>query len=488
VSPFSILLTNVTLASRTGTETALRDLAVGLKASGHRPMVYAPALGEIAAEIRSAGIPAFSQLEDAPREPDIVHGNHHVETVEAVLQFRRARGLFVCHDRRAHMSAPPKMGRILRYVAVDYHCLERLTGQYRIPAHLTRVIYNSVDTRRFVLRPPLPRVPQRALVFSNYAVPGPYLDAVRDACARLNLSLDVIGSGAGNSSSVPERVLCQYDLVFAKARCALEAMAVGAAVVLADTSGLGPLVTSADVAELRRWNFGARVLRDAIDPGAIVRQVQRYDADDAAVVSRYIRDRADLPGAVERYLHVYEELMNEPLGPAVPNARELDEYVRQTATSMAQMELELAEYQRPHRMEALSDGACAQVGLAIRQCPEFAVCGSTAAVRVEIANGSGHEIGSFPPFPVQLSYRWFRDGTSEPVVAEGMRTALQPPVPPGGAASYWMRVALPADPGRYRLRVTLVQEFVRWLDGLPSFPRAEATLVVGSSLAGQGSV
>ena len=36
-----------------------------------------------------------------------------------------------------------------------------------------------------------------------------------------------------------------YDLVFAKARCALEAMAVGAAVVLCDTHGLGPMVTSA---------------------------------------------------------------------------------------------------------------------------------------------------------------------------------------------------------------------------------------------------
>jgi hypothetical protein len=180
--------------------------------------------------------------------------------------------------------------------------------------------------------------------------------------------------------------------------------------------------------------------------------------------------------------------MNEPLGAALANARELDEYLRHTATTMAQMELELAEYQRPHRMEALSDGACAQVGLAIRECPAFAVCGSTAGVRVEIENSSGHAIGSFPPFPVQLSYRWFGDGTSEPVVAEGMRTALQPPVPAGGTASYWMKVEVPADPGHYRLRVTLVQEFVRWLDELPSFPRAEAALVVGSALAGSGAV
>lgn len=480
--PFRILLTNVTLASRTGTETALRDLALGLQAAGHEPMVYSPELGEIAGEIGAAGIPVFPLLEDAPGEPDIVHGNHHVETVASVLHFRNARGLFVCHDRRAHMSAPPRMGRIMRYVAVDHHCLERLTGQYAIPGHLTRVIYNSVDTRRFVPRPPLPRSPRRALVFSNYAAPGPYLDAVRAACALLDLPLDVVGSGAGRSSSVPEQVLAQYDLVFAKARCALEAMAVGAAVVLADTTGLGPLVTSAEVAELRRWNFGARLLRDALDPAAIARQVRRYDAEDAAAVSRYIRDHADLRHALDSYLELYAEISSEPLN-AGTVSRELDEYLRYTATRMAHMELELAEYQRPHRMEALSDSECAQLKVSIRECPTSLACGTIADVRVAIENGSRREIGSHPPFPVQLSYRWFRDGAGEPAATEGLRTALQPPAPPGGSAAYWMKVAAPAEPGRYLLRITLVQEFVRWLDGCLALPAAEAALVVDSAPA-----
>ena len=38
-----------------------------------------------------------------------------------------------------------------------------------------------------------------------------------------------------------------------------------------------------------------------------------------------------------------------------------------------------------------------------------------------------------------------------------------------------MTIAAPDEPGRYRLRVTLVQELVRWLDGLPSRLSAEAT-------------
>ena len=478
-----ILIVNVTLASRTGTETAVRDLALGLSTTGHQPMVYSPELGEIADEIRASGIPVFSQLQDLSEEPDIVHGNHHVQTVEALLEFRNARGLFVCHDRRSHMSAPPRLGRILRYVAVDYNCLERLTEEYGIPQHLTRVIYNAVDTSRFLPRPPLPPHPQRALVFSNYAGPGVYLDAVQQACALLNLPVDVVGSIAGKSSSSPELLIGEYHLVFAKARCALEAMAVGAAVVLSDTPGLGPLVTSAEVAGLRPWNFGARLLREPLDPAGIVRQVQRYDAADASAVSRYIRGHAGLSTALEQYVHLYDELMNEPLPPPSTVARELDEYLRHTATRMAQMEIELGQYRQPYRMDALSDAACAQLRLSIENCPESVVCGRTVAVRVELENGSSEKIGSFPPFPVQLSYRWFTDDGNDVAGPEALRTALQPALGPHERASYAMTIAAPGEPGRYRLRVTLVQELVRWFDGLPSPLGAEATLVAVSTVA-----
>jgi hypothetical protein len=472
-----ILITNVTLASRTGTETALRDLAVGLKAEGQKPMVYSPELGGIADEIRAAGIPVFSRLQDAPEEPDIVHGNHYVETVAALLHFRNARGLFVCHDRRAHMSAPPRMSRILRYVAVDNNCLERLTDEYRIPEHLTRVICNAVDTKRFLPRPPLPPRPQRALVFSNYAGPATHLDAVEQACRLMNLPVDAVGSGAASGSSAPEQLLGKYDLVFAKARCALEAMAVGPAVVLCDTTGLGPLVTSAEVAQLRQWNFGARLLRDALDPDAIVRQVQRYDADDATAVSGYIREHAHLSDALQQHLDLYDELMEQPLPPTTSADRELDECLFHTATRMAQMEMELARYRQPYRMEPLADAVCALLKLRIEKCSDFAVCGRAVSVRVGLENSSAITIGSFPPCPVHASYRWFKAGTDEAVVAEGTRTLLRPPLSPGRTA-YSMNIAAPRHPGRYRLRVTLVQESVMWLDHPPASVSDEATLVV----------
>src|SRR5262245_14229853 len=172
-----VLIANVTLAGRSGTEIVVRDLALGLQAVGQTPMVYSTKLGEIASEIASAGIPVVSDLRDLPAAPDIVHGNHHVELVAALLTFRYARGIFVCHDRTAYWSAPPRMARILRYVAVDLYCLSRLTDDYEIPAERTCMIHNAVDTTRFRQRAALPPVPARAADLSQYAGPWTHRQA-----------------------------------------------------------------------------------------------------------------------------------------------------------------------------------------------------------------------------------------------------------------------------------------------------------------------
>jgi hypothetical protein len=54
---------------------------------------------------------------------------HHVETVEAMLHFPEARGLFVCHDASVWHDRPPELSRLLRYVAVD-KCVQDRPGRY----------------------------------------------------------------------------------------------------------------------------------------------------------------------------------------------------------------------------------------------------------------------------------------------------------------------------------------------------------------------
>jgi hypothetical protein len=309
--PLRILFTNITLASRTGTEVYIKEAALGLLRRGHTPLVYSPDLGEIAEEIRAATVPVVDDPARLGSPPDVIHGHHHQQAMTALLHFPGVPGIFATHDWTTWHDAPPLFPRIRRYVAVDWTNRDRVLFEHGIPEERVRVLLNWVDLDRFPPRGPLPERPRRALVFSNYARGDTHLPAVQEACRLAGLPLDVVGSGVGRSLAQPGQVIAEYDLVFAKAKSALEALAVGTAVVLCDYRGLGQMVTSADFDALRRLNFGLRTLRRPLVPDLIRREIERYDARDAAAVSRRVREEAGLEPALDRLIALYEEVIAE---------------------------------------------------------------------------------------------------------------------------------------------------------------------------------
>ncbi|HEV2705921.1 MAG TPA: glycosyltransferase, partial [Pyrinomonadaceae bacterium] len=307
-----VLITNTTLATRTGTETYVRDLALALLRRGHAPVVYSPETGEIARELRKATVPVVETLSGMAVAPDLIHGNQAAELMTALLHFPGVPAVFFCHSWIGWSNVPPQHPRVLRCVAVDDTCRDRLALEHGVGAERLRVLLNAVDLERFRPRTTaLPARPQRALVFSNTANDSTHLAAVREACARAGISLDVVGAEANNSTSEPESLLGQYDLVFAKARCALEAMASGAAVILCDMFGSGPLVTTDEFERLRRLNFGMRSLDRPINAEVLGREIARYDAADAAEVSRRVRASAGLDSLVEEIVELYGEVIAE---------------------------------------------------------------------------------------------------------------------------------------------------------------------------------
>jgi hypothetical protein len=311
MSGLRVLITNTTLATRTGTETYVRDLALGLLRRGHAPVVYSPETGEIARELRKATVPVVDDLRALAVAPEIIHGNQCAELMTALLNFPGVPAVFFCHSWIGWSNAPLRFPRILRYVAVDDTCRDRLSLEHGIGEDRLRVLLNAVDLERFKPRAPLPSRPRRALVFSNTANDSTHLKAVREACRRAGISLDVVGAEAHNPTAQPESLLGQYDLIFAKARCALEGMAVGAAVVLCDMFGSGPMVTSSELERLRRLNFGMRALGMPNDPEVLEREIARYDAADATEVSRRIRASAGLDSLVEEIVALYREVIAE---------------------------------------------------------------------------------------------------------------------------------------------------------------------------------
>jgi hypothetical protein len=307
--PLRVLITNHEIRNRTGTELFARELAEGLLARGHTPVVYTTRLGPLAQSLRAATIPVVEDLDTLPAPPDVIHGQHHAETMTALLHFSGAPALFYCHGWLPWEERPPRHPRIYRYLAADDTCRDRLLWEAGVHEERVRVVLNSVDLERFAPRPPLPARPRRALVFSNKSLK--HLGAVREACARFGVRLDVAGKDAGRVLEAPEKDLGRYDLVFAKGRCALEALAVGCAVVLCDAVGSGPLVTSAEAARLRRLNFGVRALRGDLSADVLAGEISRYDAEDAGRVSRLVREGADRVHALDEVVSLYEEIIGE---------------------------------------------------------------------------------------------------------------------------------------------------------------------------------
>jgi hypothetical protein len=228
----------------------------------------------------------------------------------ALLHFPRVPAVYFCHGWIPWEEMPPRFPRIYRYVAVDDVCRDRLVCENGVPMERVEVLLNFVDLKRFGPRPPLPLRPRRALVFSNGAGEDGNLPAIRRACAQSGLTLDVIGLGVAAPCSRPEEILGSYDLVFAKARAALEAAAVGAAVVLCDSAGLGPMVTPVDLDRLRQLNFGIRCLPEPITTEGLLREISRYDPADAAEVTRRIRQAAGREAVLDRLTVLYREVID----------------------------------------------------------------------------------------------------------------------------------------------------------------------------------
>ncbi|HSS47480.1 MAG TPA: glycosyltransferase, partial [Thermoanaerobaculia bacterium] len=261
-----VLLTNGALVNRAGSELYLVEVATRLLALGHSPIAYSPVLGPLATELRAVTIPVVDDLAAVAEPPDVIHGQHHLPAMSALLHFQGVPAVFVSHGWAPWEEAPPRFPRILRYVAVDYTTRERLVSESGILPERVEVVLNFVDLDRFQPRGPLPAAPRRALVFSNQASEANYLPVVREACSRLGIAPDVAGVAAGRPVAAPEALLPGYDVVFAKGRAALEAMAVGAAVVLCDQAGAGPMVTMKNFDRLRPLNFGIRTLRERVTP------------------------------------------------------------------------------------------------------------------------------------------------------------------------------------------------------------------------------
>ncbi|MEK7403806.1 MAG: class I SAM-dependent methyltransferase [Acidobacteriota bacterium] len=119
-----------------------------------------------------------------------------------------------------------------------------------------------------------------------------------------------------------------------------------------------------------------------------------------------------------------------------------------------------------------------EVSLVLTQAPARAAAGQCFDCSVLVGNESGAVLQSLPPNPMHIAYHWLDEEAGRALVFDGLRTRLWPPLCHGRSMCYVVPVRAPELPGRHRLRLTLVQEGVRWFDQPPTNLYADALVLI----------
>jgi len=356
------------LVHRTGAELFTRDLALWLRRRGHAVTIFATSFGNMADELRWASVACITDVADMGARPDVIIGNTHHETVRALLHFHDVPVLTICHDRSADHGRPPQFSQVVRHIAVDENCAERLVHEFGIERAAIELVQNGVDVARFPQRAPLPPAPRTALVFSNYAANDGQLDEIRAACDETGVQCEVVGAGSGNHLPDPAAALARADIVFGKGRCATEALMSGNAVVVLDpSSGMGELVTVDTVGRGRRWNFGRALMTRPITRHNVAAEIRKYDAADAGEAAEWMRAHGGLDATLLPLEQCARQAVDTQPVMAVPPeqrarevARYMDDWLRRGNPTTAQVALAALHQQVAALQETLDAQARAQ--------------------------------------------------------------------------------------------------------------------------------
>jgi len=310
--PLSILMTDFELITWSGSKIVLRDFALKLIERGHMPVVYSPHLGKAAERFATLGIPSVNDPAALARPPDIIHAHHNIPTAMALATYPGVPAIAFCHSK-LWPDIPLRFERIHRHVAVDFRRSDFLTREHHIDRNRVTILPNAIDLSRFPPREtPLPAKPRKALAFNKYPEHLPMLES---ACQARGIAFEAIGQGAKRPVENPEPFLRESDIVFAIDRCAMEAICVGAAVILVEPRGMAGIVTSRRLNALRKANFGHSTLIHEVTSSAVGLEIDRYDADDAAAVSAAYREVAGIEQAVDRLEDIYRDALEVDLPP-----------------------------------------------------------------------------------------------------------------------------------------------------------------------------
>jgi len=301
-----ILIANIRLAKRTGTEIVTRDFAHGLARRGHEVVVWSPRLGPFADSLRTEGLNVVADLSAAAFAPEIAHINHAGLVAPVFGAFPRANGLFHCHTPGEAVDAAVRHPRVRGLYGVSPLACRRIEEAAGRPAD--GVLRNFVDLARFVPQGRLPPRPKRWLLVAEQKHGLRHAARVAWLSVRSGAHLAAVGPSVGRVIDNLPAEAARHDLVFASGRCAIESAAAGAGVIVTDCRGVAGFLRPENAPCLLEGNFGGETFSRNAAFAELAAAVAAWDPSSAERAAAFVRRQADLDRGLDQLEALYSRI------------------------------------------------------------------------------------------------------------------------------------------------------------------------------------
>jgi hypothetical protein len=256
-----------------GTEVHLVTLAEHLRRLGHEAVIYSPELGPYADHARLRGLDVTASVGELPEECDVVLSQDAIVVYQLAERYPRALHAFrVCGDV-FDFQLPPQLDGVIDLVIALSDRYARFAEASAVGVPIVRLrVPVDVD-----LRTPVGAIrerPRRAVMLGNY--PHRY-DVVREVWGDHGVEVARVGANGGRESFDVTTAVAGADIVVAKTRASLEAMACGRAVYVYDVFGGDGWVTPEIYPALESDNFNGLATGRVIGADQLARDLADYD-------------------------------------------------------------------------------------------------------------------------------------------------------------------------------------------------------------------
>jgi hypothetical protein len=271
------VLGNRHLVAAGGTEVHLVTIAEQLKRLGHEVALYAPELGPFADHARRRGLDVLGTVRELPEVCDVTFSQDGIVVYDLAERYPDALSLFrICGDV-ADFQLPPQLRSVVDLVVVLSDRYERLARACaeQVPVLRLRV---PIDADRLVPLGTIRERPEQAVMLGNY---GERHELVSDVWGRHGIAVRQVG---GNAQSYDvATALADADIVVAKSRAALDAMACARAVYVFDLFGGDGWVTPELYDTLEADHFAGQATGRVIDAATLAGDLDGYRPEMGAV-------------------------------------------------------------------------------------------------------------------------------------------------------------------------------------------------------------